>query len=90
MTSELHMTAPNKNVGSWYDSTVTTHVCCDKTLLKNTEDGDEKLLMGNNDTVEVNGKGTVKLQFTFGKKLILMNVVHVLDIKESHISKYFM
>jgi hypothetical protein len=43
--------------------------------------------MGNNDTVKVEGKGTVELQFTSGKKkLILINVLYVPVIRKNLVS----
>ena len=44
---------------------------------------DENVLIGNHDTATVEGKGTM---FTSRKKLILMNVFHVPDIKKNLIS----
>jgi aspartate carbamoyltransferase regulatory subunit len=42
--------------------------------------------MGNYNTAKVMGKGTVELQFTFGKKLILVNVLHVSKIRKNLVS----
>jgi hypothetical protein len=42
--------------------------------------------MGNNDTTKVEGKWTVELQFTFGKKLILINVLYVPEIRKNLVS----
>ena len=42
-------------------------------------------MMGNLDTAKVHGKGTVELQFTSRKKLILMNVFHVHDVRKNMI-----
>ena len=42
--------------------------------------------MGNNDTVKFEGKWTVELQFTFGKKLILINVLYVPEISKNLVS----
>ena len=41
---------------------------------------------GNNDTTKVEGKGTVELQFTSGKKLILINVLYVPEIRKNLVS----
>ena len=64
------------------------HVCNDKNLFKNYKvtPKDENVMMGNHDTAKVHGKGTVELQFTSGKKLILMNVFHVHDVRKNLIS----
>jgi hypothetical protein len=37
-------------------------------------------------TAKVMGKGTVELQFTSGKKLILVNVLHVPEIRKNLVS----
>jgi hypothetical protein len=42
--------------------------------------------MGNNDTAKVEGKWTVELQFTSRKKLILINVLYVPEIKKNLVS----
>jgi hypothetical protein len=42
--------------------------------------------MGNNDTAKVEGKGIVELQFTSRKKLILINVLYVLEIRKNPVS----
>ena len=42
--------------------------------------------MGNNNAVKVHGKGTIEIHFTFGKKLILINVLHVPEIRKNLIS----
>ena len=64
------------------------HICNDRNLFKNYEavSNEEKVLMGNNDTANVHGKGTVELQFTSGKKLVLLNVFHVPDVRKNLVS----
>lgn len=42
--------------------------------------------MGNNNSTKVLGKGTIELQFTSGKKLTLVNVLHVPKIKKNLVS----
>ena len=39
--------------------------------------------MGNHNSAKVLGKGTVELQFTSGKKLTLLNVLHVPEIRKN-------
>ena len=39
--------------------------------------------MGNNNAVKVHGKGTIEIHFTSGKKLILINVLHVPAIRKN-------
>ena len=64
------------------------HVCNNKNLFKNYKvaSKDENVLMGNHDIAKVHGKGTIELQFTSGKKLILINVFHVHDVRKNLIA----
>ena len=66
----------------------TIHIYNDKIQFKSYEDTatEEKVLMGNHDTVKVFGKGTVELCFTSGRKLILTNVYHVPDVRKNLVS----
>ena len=45
--------------------------------------------MGNNNAVKVHGKGTIEIHFTLGKKLILINVLHVPEIRKNLILQIF-
>uniref|UniRef100_A0A2N9HPB4 Retrovirus-related Pol polyprotein from transposon TNT 1-94-like beta-barrel domain-containing protein n=1 Tax=Fagus sylvatica TaxID=28930 RepID=A0A2N9HPB4_FAGSY len=72
MVSELNMAdAKSKSLDWWYDTGATVHVCNNKSHFKSLEDAmvGQQVQMGNNDTAKVEGKGTVELQFTSGKKL---------------------
>nr|XP_009779098.1 PREDICTED: uncharacterized protein LOC104228343 [Nicotiana sylvestris] len=86
--TECNMAATMKFADWWYDSGATVHVCNDKSFFKHYKvaTSDEKVLMGNHDTAKVFGKGTVELQFTSGKKLILINAYHVPDVRKNLIS----
>ncbi|KAG2729211.1 hypothetical protein I3760_01G238500 [Carya illinoinensis] len=56
---------------SWLiDSGATRHVCKDKSLFKRYEPMEDTyvLYMGNSSTAVVKGKGTIKIEFTSGKK----------------------
>nr|GEZ73559.1 hypothetical protein [Tanacetum cinerariifolium] len=69
----------NKPLSEWYDSCATTHVCNNRDLFKTykeIEDG-HAVMMGDNYTSKVIGLGNVEIQFTSGKKITLMNVLHV-------------
>ena len=44
---------------------------------------DEVVLMGNHISDKVHGKGSVDLEFTYGKKLTLKNVFYVLEIRKN-------
>jgi len=88
MITELHMAASTKSSDWWYDSGATIHVCNNKSQFKNYEeavDGQE-VLMGNSNTAKVMGKGIIELQFISGKKLILVNVLHVPEIRKNLVS----
>ncbi|GKB25313.1 zinc finger, CCHC-type containing protein [Tanacetum coccineum] len=72
------------------DSGATTHVCNNKYLFKTykeTKDGHE-VMMGDNHTSNVIGLGNVEIQFTSGKKLTLMNVLYVLNIRNNLVSRF--
>ncbi|XP_059310880.1 uncharacterized protein LOC132062298 [Lycium ferocissimum] len=80
MVKELNMaTTTTKNQDRWLDSGATIHVCHDKNMFKTYSEvkDSEKVLMGNHVTAEVEGKGTVEINFTSGQKLTLLNVFHV-------------
>ncbi|XP_073046157.1 uncharacterized protein [Primulina eburnea] len=88
MLTECNMATNEKSSDWWYDSGATIHVCNEKGLLKNYElaEKEDKVLMGNHDTAMVLGRRTIELQFTSGKKVILMNVLHVPDVRKNLIS----
>ncbi|GJS64888.1 zinc finger, CCHC-type containing protein [Tanacetum coccineum] len=77
-----------KPLSEWYDSG--SNVCNNKDLFKTykeTEDGDE-VMMGDNHTSNVIGSRNVEIQFTSGKKLTLMNVLHVPNIRKNLVSGF--
>ncbi|GJU33876.1 zinc finger, CCHC-type containing protein [Tanacetum coccineum] len=87
---ELHMASVTPTDDWWYDSYATTHVCNNRDLFKTykeTEDGHE-VMMSDNHTLKVIGSGHVEIQFTFGKKLTLMNVLHVPNIRKNLVSGF--
>ncbi|GKD83034.1 glucose-6-phosphate isomerase 1, chloroplastic, partial [Tanacetum coccineum] len=86
MIQELHMASVTTTDDWWYDSGATAHVCNNRDLFKTykeTEDGHE-VMMGENYTSKVIGSGNVEIQFTSGKKLTLMNVLHIPNIRKSN------
>nr|GEW46910.1 hypothetical protein [Tanacetum cinerariifolium] len=90
MIQELHMASKKTTDDWWYDSGATTHVCNNKDLFKTykeTEDGHE-VMMGDNHTLKVIGSGNIEIQFTSGKKLTLMNVLHVPNIRKNLVSGF--
>ncbi|GJY64793.1 retrovirus-related pol polyprotein from transposon TNT 1-94 [Tanacetum coccineum] len=85
MIQELHMPSVTTTDDWWYDSGATTHVCNNRDLFKTykkTEDKHE-VMMGDNHTSKVIGSGNVEIQFTSKKKLTLMNVLHVPNIRKN-------
>ncbi|GJW92555.1 retrovirus-related pol polyprotein from transposon TNT 1-94 [Tanacetum coccineum] len=90
MIQELHMASVTTTDDWWYDSGATTHVCNNRDLFKTykeTEDGHE-VMMGDNHTSKVIGSGNVEIQFTSGKKLTLINVLHVPNIRKNLVSGF--
>ena len=88
MITELHMVAVTKSDNWWYDSGATIHVCNNKSHIKDykiVDNGDE-VLMGNHNSAKVVCKGSVELQFTSSKKIMLFNVLHVPDIRKNLMS----
>nr|GEV12207.1 retrovirus-related Pol polyprotein from transposon TNT 1-94 [Tanacetum cinerariifolium] len=85
MIQKLHMASVTIIDDWWHDSGATTHVCNNRDLFKTykeTKDGHE-VKMGDNHTSKVIGSGNMEIQFTFGKKLTLMNVLHVPNIRKN-------
>ncbi|GJR99270.1 zinc finger, CCHC-type containing protein [Tanacetum coccineum] len=91
MIHELYMASVTTTTDDWwYDSGATTHVCNNKDLFKTykeTEDGHE-VMMGDNHTSMVIGSRNVEIQFTSRKKLILINVLHVPNIRKNLVSGF--
>nr|GFB76991.1 zinc finger, CCHC-type [Tanacetum cinerariifolium] len=73
---------PSVNVDAiawWIDSHATTYVCKDRCWFKTyepVEDG-SVLYMGDDHFAPVHGKGSVALEFSFGKTITLFNVLYV-------------
>ncbi|KAJ4955578.1 hypothetical protein NE237_012361 [Protea cynaroides] len=88
MITELNMAAVTKTFDWGYDSSATVHVCNDKSQFKTFEKVIEgyEVMMGNNDTTKVLGKDTVEISFTFKKKLVLVNVLFVPEIRKNLVS----
>jgi hypothetical protein len=85
MITEVNMAVATNSSDWWFDSGATVHVCNVKAQFKTyviATDGEE-VLMGNHNSAKVHGKGTVEMQFTSEKKLILTNVFHVPEIKKN-------
>nr|GFA04975.1 hypothetical protein [Tanacetum cinerariifolium] len=90
LSEELHMASVITTGDWWYDSGATTHVCNNRELFKTykkSKDGHE-VMMGDRHTSKVIGSGNVEIQFTSGKKLTLMNVLHVPNIRKNLVSSF--
>ncbi|GKC20815.1 zinc finger, CCHC-type containing protein, partial [Tanacetum coccineum] len=66
------------DVAWWVDSRATVHVCKDRCWFKTYESlNDGSILhMGNESTALVHGRGCVDLRFSFGKIVLLLNIVN--------------
>ena len=75
MVTEVHIAY----VSNTNDSGATIHISNDKNQFKNYEVAAQghEVLMRNNNAVKVHGKGTIEIHFTSGKKLTLINVLHL-------------
>ena len=88
MITEANMAAITKTSDWWLDSGATIHVCNNRSLFsayQEEEDG-KSVLMGNHNAVKVHGKGSVELHFTSGKKITLINVFYVPEIRKNLVS----
>nr|GEW85125.1 hypothetical protein [Tanacetum cinerariifolium] len=88
--AKLHMASVIITDDWWYDSGATTHVYNNRDLFKTykeTEDGHE-VIIGDNHTSNIIGSGNMEIQFTYGKKLTLMNVLHVPNIRKNLVSGF--
>nr|GEU67888.1 zinc finger, CCHC-type [Tanacetum cinerariifolium] len=76
------------DVACWVGSRVTVHVCKDRCWFKTYKsliDG-SILHMGNESTALVHGHGCVDLKFSYGKIVLLFNVLHVTNIRKNLVS----
>jgi hypothetical protein len=82
--SEINMI---EDVDSWWiDSGATRHVCKNKKMFKTINEDGSVLYMGNASTVQVQGKGTIEIEFTSGKTLTLKDVFYVPEVRKNLIS----
>jgi len=88
MVSEINSTTVQS--GWWIDSGATVHVCKDKYMFKQFEEivdsNVQEVLMANNALAKVAGKGTVEIDFTSGKKITLLNVLFIPEIRKNLVS----
>nr|GEZ01815.1 zinc finger, CCHC-type [Tanacetum cinerariifolium] len=72
----------------WIDSGATTHVCKDRCWFKTydlVEDRDV-LYKGDDHFAHVHGKGSMALEFSFGKTITLFNVLYVPKLRKNLVS----
>jgi len=86
MIIELNMTTNVVKTSDWWlYSGAIVHVCNNKAWFKTYEElkKPEEVLMGNHNFPKVLRKGTIELYFTSEKKLSLVNVFHVPEIRKN-------
>jgi len=88
MISKLNMAILGNSSDLWYDSSASVHVCNNRAHFKEYKEANNgrKVLMGNHNTTKVLGMGSVKIQFTFGKKVTLVNVLYVPAMRKNLVS----
>lgn len=72
----------------WIDTGATRYICGNKnsfSTYQQVEDA-EKLFMENASESALVGRGSVVMKFTYGKELILLNVLHILEIRKNLVS----
>nr|GEV92964.1 hypothetical protein [Tanacetum cinerariifolium] len=72
----------------WIDSGATTYVCKDHCWFKTYEPGEDRsvLYMGDDHFAPVQGKGSVALEFSYGKTITLFNVLYVPKLRKNLVS----
>ena len=72
----------------WYvDTGATRHVCSDKSMFSSyTPIKGRNLLMDNSATSQIEGIGRVIVKMTYGKELLLNDILHVPDIRKNLVS----
>nr|GEZ72491.1 putative zinc finger, CCHC-type [Tanacetum cinerariifolium] len=75
----------------WIDSRATTYVCKDRCWFKTYElvDDGSVLYMGDDHFALVHGKGSMALEFSFGKTITLFNVLYVPKLRHVHYKRMF-
>nr|GEZ22383.1 zinc finger, CCHC-type [Tanacetum cinerariifolium] len=75
-------------IALWIDSGATTHVCKDRCWFNTyepVEDG-SILYMGDDHFAPVHGKGSVSLEFSYGKTITLFSVLYVPKLQKNLVS----
>ena len=87
IVTELNMATIVNSDEWWLDSGATVHVCTNREIFKSYEEVDGwEVLIRNRNSAKVLSARTLHLHFTYGKKLSLVNVLHVLKVKSNLLS----
>lgn len=70
----------------WFDSGANVHVCANRSLFSNFQDSSGNVTLGNGSSSQVIGQGQINLVMSFGKELILHNVLYIPGISKNLVS----
>lgn len=84
MISEINTIEDND--AWWIDSEATKHMYAKTKTCLRPMCHMNVLFMGNASTAIIKGKGTIELEFTFGKVLTLSDVYHVAEVRKNLVS----
>ncbi|CAN0919410.1 Retrovirus-related Pol polyprotein from transposon TNT 1-94, partial [Linum grandiflorum] len=90
MMGEVNLTGNYE--GWWLDTSALKHVCNNRAVFKTYTEApsDKKVLLGTSHTTIVAGTGSVELNFTSGKTLTLIDVLHTPEIRKNLVSGYLL
>ena len=89
--SKVNTLSTGKSEGWWIDTGATTHFAFGD-LFKTYEEvkQDCKLALGTTGTTQVIGKEKIELQFTSGKTMTLLNVLHAPEMRKNLVSSFLL
>ena len=77
--------------GWWADSGAARHICYDRSWFKTySEEKNMKVLLSDSHTTKVAGIGNMELKFTFGRTLLLKNVLHTPEMRKNLVSTFLL
>ncbi|CAN0904992.1 Retrovirus-related Pol polyprotein from transposon TNT 1-94 [Linum grandiflorum] len=87
---EINLTGNSE--GWWLDTSSSKCVCNNRAMFKTytKAPSDKKVLLGTSHAIIVAGTGIVELNFTYGKTLTLMDLLHTLEIRKNLVSGYLL
>ena len=89
MLIEINMISGSE--GWWADSGAARHICYDRSWFKTySKEKDMKVMLGDSHTTKVAGIGNVELKFTFGRTLLLKNVLHTPEMRKNLVSSFLL